>query len=105
MINAIATQRADKVLAQVAAGMQDSEVIREALNDVIRESIREGYESHIMIDIASAIEEASREGISQAHWETVGTRLLHRLERYARAALTEKAIDDIAQDDDEDDDQ
>lgn len=94
--------RADKVLSQVAAGMQDSGVIREALTDSIRASIREGDESHILIDIASAIEEANLPGISPAHWETVGTRLLHTLERYARAALTEAAESDVPLEDEED---
>ena len=93
--------RDDQILATVAAGMQDSDVIGDVLEDSIRASIREGDESHILIDIASAIEEANRPGISQAHCETVGTRLLHTLERYVRAALTAKAEDDIEQDDDD----
>lgn len=87
--------RADKVLAQVAAGMQDYYAVREVLADSVKKSLVEGDESHIMIDIASAISEANQPGVSPAHWETVGTRLLHTLERYARAALTEAAESDI----------
>lgn len=94
--------RADAVLAQVAAGMQDRERIREVLEDSLRQDFDEANAPHILIDIASAIDQANQPGISPAHWETVGTRLLHTLECYARAALTAKAEDDIAQDDDED---
>ena len=97
--------RADKVLAQVAAGMQDSGVIREALQDSIAGAWHEGDESHILIDIAAAIEEANIPGITPAHWETVGTRLLHTLERYARAALTAAAEIDTPQPDDEENDE
>lgn len=97
--------RSDRVLAQVAAGMKDCAVIREALEDSIKTAFDNADSSHILIDIASAIEEADRPGIfvSPAHWDTVAARLLHRLERYARAALTAKAEDDIPQEDDEDD--
>ena len=93
--------RDDHIRATVAQGMQDSEVIREALEDLIKSAFDEGDASHILIDIASAIGEANQDGISHAHWETVGTRLLHTLERYARAALTAKADDDLPQPDDE----
>ena len=96
--------RDDQILATVAAGMRDYDRIHEALEDSIQASFREGDRSHILIDIASAIEEASIPGISHAHWETVGTRLLHTLERYARAALTAKANDDLPQPDDEETD-
>ena len=96
--------RDDQIRATVAAGMQDSDVIGDVLEDSIRASIREGDESHILIDIASAIASANQPEISQAHWETVGTRLLHTLERYARAALTAKADDDLPQPDDEEND-
>ena len=93
--------RDDQIRATVAAGMQDSDAIREALSDSIKAAFREADESHILIDIASAIASANQPEISQAHWETVGTRLMHTLERYARAALTAKAEDDIEQDDDD----
>lgn len=96
--------RDDQIRATVAAGMQDCDAIRKVLTDSIRASIREGDESHILIDIAAAIDQANQPGISPAHWETVGTRLLHTLERYARAALTAKAEDDLPQPDDEEND-
>ena len=95
--------RADKVLAQVVAGMQDYYAVREVLADSVKKSLVEGDESHILIDIASAISEANQPGISPAHWETVGTRLLHTLERYARAALTDAAEIDTPQEDEESD--
>lgn len=95
--------RSDKIAAQVAAGMQDCEVIREALEDSIKASFDEGDRSHILIDIAAAIEKASQPGISQDHWATVGTRLLHSLQCYARVALTAAAESDISLDDDEED--
>ena len=96
--------RDDQIRATVAAGMQDSGVIREALQDSIAGAWHEGDESHILIDIASAIASANQPEISQAHWETVGTRLMHALEKYARAALTAKAEDDTPQPDDEEND-
>ena len=97
--------RDDQIRATVAAGMQDSDAIREVLTDSIRESIREGDESHILIDIASAIESASRDEpfASLGYRQATAMRLLDSLECYARAALTAKAEDDIAQDDDEED--
>lgn len=95
--------RADKVLAQVAAGMQEHDKVFEALEDSLRTSLRNLDSSHILIDIASAISEANQPGVSPAHWETVGTRLLHTLERYARAALTEAAEIDTPQDEEESD--
>lgn len=93
--------RDDQILATVAAGMQDCYAIREALENSIKSAFDEGDASHILIDIASAIDEANQDGISPAHRETVGTLLLHTLERYARAALTAKADDDLPQPDDE----
>lgn len=96
--------RDDQIRATVAAGMQDSEKVYEALEESIKSAFDEGDESHILIDIASAIASANQPEISQAHWETVGTRLLHTLERYARAALTAKADDDLPQPDDEEND-
>lgn len=96
--------RDDKVRALVAQRMGDFDAILESLEDSIKSSFNEGDASHALIDIAAAIVEASQPGISQAHWETVGTRLLHTLERYARAALTARAEDDTPQPDDEESD-
>lgn len=95
--------RDDKVRALVAQRMGDYDAIREALEASIRASFDEGDASHALIDIAGAIVEASQPGVSQAHWETVGTRLLHSLERFARAALTTAAEDETPEDDDEED--
>ena len=96
--------RADKVLAQVAAGMQDSGAIREAIADAIRAAFRDGDEPSIIADIAHHVAEASN-GVTQAHRESHAHRLLNAMERHVRVVLTEKAEDDIAQDDEEDDDQ
>lgn len=95
--------RADAVLAQVAAGMQDSGVIREAIADAIRAAFREGDEAAIIADIAHHVAEASG-GVTHATRESHAFRLLRAMETYARAALTAKAEDDIAQDDDEEND-
>lgn len=94
--------RADKVLAQVAAGMQDSGVIREAIVDAIQTALREGDESSFIADIAHYVAESSN-GVTQARRESNAHRLLNTMERHVRAELTAKAEDDIAQDDDEDD--
>lgn len=102
MINAIATQRADKVLAQVAAGTQDSGVIREAIADAIKAAFREGDDSSIIADIAHHVAEVSMD-VTQAHRDSRAHRLLNAMERYVRVVLTDKAEDDIAQDDEESD--
>jgi hypothetical protein len=94
--------RDDKVRALVAQRMGDSDAIREALEASIKGSFKEGDASHILIDIASAIESGSQPGVSQAHWEGIATRLLHSLERYARAALTAEAEDETPEDDEND---
>ena len=94
--------RADKVLAQVAAGMQDSGVIRKAIADAIRAAFREGDQAYIIADIAHHVAEASI-GVTQAHRDSHAHRLLNAMERYARAALTEAAEIDIALDDEESD--
>lgn len=94
--------RADKVLAQVAAGMQDSGVIREAIVNAIQTAFREGDESSFIADIAHHVSEASN-GVTQAHRDSHAHRLLNAMERYARAALTEAAESDIPQDDEESD--
>lgn len=104
MINAIATQRADKVQAQVAAEIQDSGAICEAITDAIKAAFHDGDEASIIADIAHHVAEVSMD-VTQAHRDSHAHRLLNAMERYARAALTEKAEDDIAQDDDEDSDQ
>lgn len=85
--------RSDRVLAQVAAGMQDSDAVLEAIK-----SDRE----NVLQFVATAISSANAEGVTPARWETIGTRLMHHLERYARAALTEAAEIDIPLDDEED---
>lgn len=95
--------RSDRVLAQVAAGMQDSGVVREAIADAIRAAFREGDESSFIAEIAHYVAESSN-GVTQAHRESNAHRLLNAMERHVRAALTSKAEDDIPQDDDEEND-
>ncbi len=96
--------RADKVLAQVAAGMQDSGVICEALQDWTDAIRREGGTNTLLHEIAYAVAESSMDGVTQAHRETLANRLLATLERYARVVLTDKAEDDLPQPDDEEND-
>jgi len=94
--------RADKVQAQVAAEIQDSGAICEAITDAIKAAFHEGDEASIIADIAHHVAEASN-GVTQAHRESHAHLLLNAMERYVRVVLTEKAEDDIAQDDEESD--
>lgn len=94
--------REGAVLFLVAQRMQDADEIRKSLADSIAASIRDGDESHILIDIANAIREVNRSDSVPAQWETVATRLLYSLERYARAALTAAAEDETPEDDEDD---
>ena len=95
--------RADAVIGLVAQRMGDHQAIFDALFHAACNARREGADDPILIDIASALASASDDGISQAHRETIATRLLHTLERYARAALTKAAESDIPMDDEESD--
>lgn len=94
----------DQIRATVAQGMCNSETVADVL-DLSFYAAHKNAETHPMLhDIASAISSASEEGITQAHRETIATRLLHTLEGYARTALTENAESDTPQPDDEEND-
>ena len=95
--------RDDQIRATVAAGMQDSGVICEALQDWTDAIRREGGTNTLLHEISHAVAESSMDGVTQAHRETLANRLLATLERYARVVLTDKVEDDIAQDDEESD--
>lgn len=95
--------RDDQIRATVAAGMQDSGVIREAIADAIRAAFREGDESSFIAEIAHHVAESSN-GVTQAHRESNAHRLLNAMERHVRAVLTDKADDDLPQPDDEEND-
>lgn len=92
--------RDDQILATVAAGMQDSGVIREAIEDAIRAAFREGDESSFIAEIAHHVAEVSM-GVTQAHRDSHAHRLLNAMELRVRLALAEKAEDDLPQPDDE----
>ena len=92
--------RDDHIRATVAAGMQDSGVICEAISDAIKAALRDGDEAAIIADIAHHVAEASG-GVTHATRESHAFRLLRAMETYARAALTAKAEDDLPQPDDE----
>lgn len=95
--------RDDHIRATVAAGMQDSGVIREAIAAVVEEAFRKGDQAYIFADIAHHLASASASA-SHAHREFRAMRLFNTLETYARAALTAKAEDDLPQPDDEEND-
>lgn len=96
--------RDDQIRATVAAGMQDSTAIFEVLEECAMRSWSMGDNCPVLSDIAHEVSEACMDGVSQAHREALAIRLLNSLERYARAALTAKADDDLPQPDDEEND-
>ena len=95
--------RDDQIRATVAAGMQDSGVIREAITDAIRAAFREGDESSFITNIAHHVAESSM-GVTQACRESHAIRLLNALESRVHVELTEKADNDLPQPDDEEND-
>lgn len=95
--------RDDQIRATVAAGMQDSGVIREAVADAIRAAFREGDESSFIAEIAHYVAESSNGG-TQSHRESNAHRLLNAMERHVRAVLTATAETDTPQPDDEEND-
>ena len=78
--------RDDHILAPVAAGMQDSGVIREAITAAIEAAFRTGDQAYIFADIAHHLAAASN-GVNHWHREFHAMRLFNALETYARAAL------------------
>ena len=94
--------RDDHIHATVAAGMQDSEAILEALQDWMDAMRREGGTNSILADIAHHVAETSFAGDGRRDLHSY--RLLAEMETYARAALTAKADDDLPQPDDEETD-
>ena len=96
--------RDDQIRATVAAGMQDSGVICEALQDWTDAIRREGGTNTLLHEVAHAVAESSMDGVTQAHRETLANRLLTTLEHYSRVVLTDKADDDLPQPDDEEND-
>lgn len=93
--------RDDQIRATVAAGMQDSGEIFDAMQSSARIEKLESGTNSVLFDISLSLAEAAMEGTTESHRQTLAIRLLNTLESYARAALTTKADDDLPQPDDE----
>jgi hypothetical protein len=93
--------RDDHILATVAAGMQDSEKVYDALSYAMSVARRKAGPDPMLIDIAHEIAAARSPDTDNSRRLRIAACLLETLDEYALAAITAEAESDTPQPDDE----